>query len=60
MNDAIDAQVTREESASGTTHLNVLEFGFGKKSRKAYPFANAREIEKRLLEILDEIDRIPA
>ncbi len=59
LNDAIDAQVTREESASGTTHLNVLELGFGKKSRKVYPFANAREIEKRLLEILDEIDRIP-
>jgi hypothetical protein len=58
LNDAMDAQVTQDDAVSASAP-RPLSFLFSRRRTKVYPIANLREIEKRLLEILDEIDRVP-
>ncbi|MBF0336319.1 MAG: hypothetical protein HQL05_00670 [Nitrospirae bacterium] len=60
LNDSINAQVTREsgaEAAVGKYRASFFRM-FGKQN-KMYPRADAREIEKQLIDILNEIDAIP-
>lgn len=56
LNDMIDSQVTDEvESQAGVKTETAFAFSMLRKRRKAYPRADIREIEKRLVVILDEI-----
>ncbi|MBF0591550.1 MAG: hypothetical protein HQL02_05620 [Nitrospirae bacterium] len=60
LNDSINAQVTRESGAEASIikeKFPLLRI-FDRRS-KAYPRADAREIEKQLIDVLNEIDKIP-
>ncbi|KJU86155.1 conserved hypothetical protein, membrane [Candidatus Magnetobacterium bavaricum] len=66
LNDSINAQVLRENSTEASIGKNTIVNSLlhllvkisGRQS-KSYPMADAREIEKQLIYILDEIDKIP-
>jgi hypothetical protein len=58
LNEMIDSQVTDEvESETGVGAEKVFAFSRFRKRQKAYPRADIREIEKRLISILEEIDQ---
>lgn len=57
LNDLIDAQLTMDSSISTRSERGFLSFTRAKK--KQYPRADEREIEKHLIEILQDINKIP-
>lgn len=59
LNDRIDAQVMNEEGGDLGDKISGGIFGFLRKQRKVYPIASFSDIEKEVIEILDDIGRIP-
>ncbi len=59
LNNMIEAQVTLEETAGATSQSSMLSLNFGAKRAKQYRVANERDIERRLLQILDDVDAMP-
>lgn len=57
LNDSIDAQVTLEKG--GQVNIPKFYLGLFKREQHLYQVAEVREIEKQIIEILDEIDQIP-
>ncbi len=58
LNDLIDSQVTdEEENRAGVGTDKAFAFSMQRKRNKAYPRADIREIEKRLITILKDIDQ---
>lgn len=58
LNDRIYSQVHRASSGSVSSKWN-LGFHLFKEKKQQFPIADVREIEKELIDILAEIDRIP-
>ncbi len=56
LNDMIDSQISMETGGNISSKHGL---SFNKKKTKNYPIADIREIEKQLIEILEEINRIP-
>ena len=57
LNDLIDSTLSYEYSSSAKVPSNI--FGGIFRRTKTYPRADEREIEKRLIEIIDELDNLP-
>ncbi len=55
MNELIDSQVTEEKGSSGGVKFDLL-FNIFRKRVKTHARADIREIEKRLIDILDELN----
>ncbi len=59
LNDIIDSQTTIEAGGTASVSLGKSVLSKFKNKRKAFPKADDREIEKWLLEILDDINSLP-
>ncbi|KJU83893.1 conserved hypothetical protein, membrane [Candidatus Magnetobacterium bavaricum] len=60
LTDSINATVTRESGVEASVGRYMASmFKLSGKQNKVYPRADAREIEKQLIDVLDEIDKIP-
>lgn len=61
LNERITAQITKEQLTEPKQEIPLLKFSFGwsRKKTSSYPIADVREIEKELIDILANIDKIP-
>ncbi|MEO9482555.1 MAG: hypothetical protein ABJG47_03890 [Ekhidna sp.] len=63
LNENIAAQIVMEQGKSGGASGGMIfrqAFNFFNKKTRAYPIAGVREIENELIDILNEIDKIPS
>ncbi|MBF0344932.1 MAG: hypothetical protein HQL06_11965 [Nitrospirae bacterium] len=60
LNDSINASVTKDSGTDASVGKHIgLFFKLFSKQSKLFPRADAREIEKQLIDVLNEIERIP-
>ncbi len=59
LNDSISASIMTEKGRDVKVERSFFVFSRANRRIKTYPIVDVREIEKRLIEILDNIDRIP-
>lgn len=54
---SISSSIKKEDSQSAGLNDNFLSFSLNKRIEKTYPMSDARDIEKRLIGIVDKINR---